>query len=51
MSHPFTILRAKKLDDWVTKGEFTDVTGISIEEVQAQMANVEPDPEQKKTAN
>ena len=50
MSHPFTILRAKKLDDWVTKGEFTDVTGISIEEVQAQMANVEPDPEQKKTA-
>ena len=45
MTHPFTILRAKRLDDWVTKGEFTEVTGIPIEEVQAQRADV--DPEQK----
>lgn len=33
MSHPFTILRAKELDNWITKNGFTDVTGISIEEV------------------
>ena len=49
MTHPFTILRAKKLDDWITKGEFTDVTGISIEDVQAQSAETtaNADPEQK----
>ena len=45
MSHPFTILRAKKLDDWVTSGEFTEVTGISKEDIQIKMAEV--DPEQK----
>ncbi len=33
MSHPFTILRAKELDNWITKNGFTDVTGISQEEV------------------
>ncbi len=46
MTHPFTILRAKKLVDWVTKGEFTEVTGISIEEVQANGAKVVPEAKQ-----
>ena len=43
MSHPFTILRAKKLVDWVRKGEFTQVTGITIEEVQAKASTKKPD--------
>ena len=34
MTHPFTILRAKKLDDWILSGEFTSVTNISKESVQ-----------------
>ena len=30
MNHPFTIMRAKHLDNWIEKGEFTNVTGINL---------------------
>jgi Zn-dependent protease with chaperone function len=30
-SHPFPIMRAKHLDEWVRTGEFTKTTGISID--------------------
>ena len=50
MTHPFTILRAKKLVDWVKKGEFTQVTGITIEEVEAKFARNKPDTEKPKQA-
>ena len=30
MTHPFTVLRAKQIDDWIEKGEFTNVTGLSL---------------------
>ncbi len=43
MTHPFNILRAKKIVDWVKKGEFTQVTGISIEDVTAKGATTKPD--------
>ncbi|MBP5467913.1 MAG: hypothetical protein J6Z11_01560 [Candidatus Riflebacteria bacterium] len=50
MTHPFTILRAKKLVDWVKKGEFTQVTGITIEDVEAKCASKKPDTEEPKQA-
>lgn len=35
MSHPFVIVRAKHLDNWITSGEFTKLTDIPKEEVHA----------------
>ena len=31
MSHPFMINRAKQLDNWIKKGEFTKITGITLD--------------------
>lgn len=36
MTHPFIILRAKKIYDWIAKGEFTEVTGITLPPVVTQ---------------
>lgn len=30
MTHPFTILRAKQIANWIEKGEFTKITGLNI---------------------
>lgn len=34
-THPFPIMRAKYLDEWVQSGEFTALSGIAVEEGQA----------------
>lgn len=36
MTHPFLILRAKQLDEWISGNGFTEVSGISQEDARAE---------------
>jgi hypothetical protein len=30
-THPFPIMRAKHLDEWISSGEFSSISGIEME--------------------
>jgi Zn-dependent protease with chaperone function len=40
MSHPFIVMRAKHLDSWVQEGNFSDLTGIPLIEVQDDVESI-----------
>ena len=32
-THPFPIMRAKHLDEWITSGEYSQISGASADEI------------------